>query len=85
MHIPVKDFLRRIGGALNRYFEVSHSPVPCSPPSLIAAIIQDNCKRAERELLDCYHPWRIGRDGGITRDDVLIIGVVHVSDGSLQP
>ena len=28
--------------------------------------------------------WRIG-PGGITRDDVIIIGVVHVSQGSWQP
>jgi hypothetical protein len=29
--------------------------------------------------------WRVGARGGITKEDVILIGVVHVSQGSWQP
>lgn len=39
---------------------------------------------AEHEVQMSDSEWRIGRRGGIVKEDVIIIGVVHVSDGTLQ-
>jgi hypothetical protein len=35
--------------------------------------------------LSQYTEWRVGGDRGITRNDIIIIGLIHVSQGSWQP
>lgn len=90
--ITLAKFAKRVANAVVRFLDVSnpfvlralrgleqfngHSHFPTAPTSFLVQ---------EAEQLQWQNPnWWIGA-GGITKEDVILVGVVHVSQGSWQP
>jgi hypothetical protein len=90
--ITLAKFAKRVANAVVRFLDVSnpfvlrvfrglgqsngHSHFLTVPTSFLVQ---------EAERLQGQNPnWRIGA-GGITKEDVILVGIVHVSQGSWQP
>ena len=80
--ITLESFARRIASAVTRFLGVSLLRLGISCIILTVYFLY---WLQEAEGLEGQDPnWRIG-DGGITKDQVILVGVVHVSRGSWQP
>lgn len=83
--ITIESFARRIASAVSRFLSVS--PLHLG----ISAVIGRDVNGLhlywlqEAESLEGQDPnWRVGV-GGITKEQVILVGAVHVSQGSWQP
>lgn len=86
--ITLEKFAKRVASAVDRFFDVS------TPSSLLFRFLgglQSSFNRLHFDWLqeagrsEGQDPnWKVG-SGGITKDQVIIVGVVHVSQGSWQP
>ena len=86
--ITLEKFSKRVASAVDRFFDVS------TPSSLLFRFLgwsQSSFNRLHFDWLqeagrnEGQDPnWKVG-SGGITKDQVIIVGVVHVSQGSWQP
>ena len=78
--ICLETLAARVAGAVCRILDVSPSESSFHPSS-------DRLKGRDRSLsqLQCRRPaWRVGR-GGVTANDIFLIGLIQVSQGSWQP
>jgi hypothetical protein len=91
--ITLEKFAKRVASAVGRFFDVSvPSPPPCPLEFFSLRVTVHRCFNhlhshwlQEAEGLEAQDPnWRVGV-GGITKDQVIVVGVVHVSQGSWQP
>ena len=84
--ITIESFARRIASGVTRFLSVS----PLHHLGFSAAIGRDFNDLhlywlQEAESLEGQDPnWRVGV-GGITKEQVILVGIVHVSQGSWQP
>ncbi len=81
--ITLESFARRIASAVSRRLGVS--PLPSWDVTIVIFNGLHFYWFQEAERVEGQDPnWRIGV-GGITKDQVTLIGVIHVSQGSWQP
>jgi hypothetical protein len=83
--ITVEKFAKRVAAAVYRFLDVSPLclGIYCSHGSFDHANVPIAVQEVER--LDGQDAnWRVGA-GGITKGQVILIGVVHISQGSWQP
>ena len=83
--ITLEKFAKRVAGAVDRFFDVSpHSSsilggLRSSFNHPHSAWLQEAGRQQGQDP-----NWQVGA-GGITRDQVILVGVIHVSQGSWQP
>jgi hypothetical protein len=81
--ITVEKFAKRVAAAVCRFLNVSPFSEFTTASCFNSANVRIGVQEAER--LEGQDPnWRVGA-GGITKEQVILIGVVHVSQGSWQP
>jgi hypothetical protein len=81
--ITVEKFAKRVAAAVCRFLDVSLLLRYTAANCFNSANIRIGMQEAER--LQAQDPnWRVGA-GGITKEQVILIGVVHISQGSWQP
>ena len=76
--ISLETLAARVAGAVCRILEVSLSESSLQPSS----------DRSKMNLarMQCQRPaWQVGGRGGVTENDIILIGLIQVSQGSWQP
>ena len=77
--IPIEALAARVARAVCRFLQVS-SPVRVS--FLFPVRLRPKQERAGH---DASPNWWIGGRGGITERDIILVGLIHVTQGSWQP
>lgn len=78
--ITFEKFVRHIGRSVDKFMSVSTASFFSSFRSKSLIVVQE----AVSEVHQGDPRWRIGFNG-ITRNDVILVGVIHVSSGSWMP
>jgi len=85
--ISLEKFAKRVASAVDRFFDVSTLSsleyLPFGVQSSFNHLHSDCLQEAGRHGGQDPN-WQVGA-GGITKDQVILVGVVHVSQGSWQP
>lgn len=77
--ITLEKLAKRVARAVCKFLEVSTlQSCSCREPGLTS--------KQDATGQHCQNPnWRVGTHGGITSNDIVLIGFIHVSQGSWQP
>jgi len=79
--ITFEKFVRHIGRSVDKFMSVGAVFLFCFFTRTVSLTV---VQEAVSEVHQGDPRWRIGFDG-ITRNDVILVGVVHVSSGSWMP
>ena len=77
--VALEILSKRVARAVCKFLEVSSSEFACECNVGLTS-------KQHAAARSCESPrWRVGARGGITSNDIVLIGLIHVSPGSWQP